>query len=140
MPNTLPPPLAALETRLGLPTGTLQAEDKARAEAALEDAATLILAEVSETLGGKWATAAPKVVILVALKAARREYENPQGINQETLGEHTVGISESSGVFLTGRELAQIRRAATGRRGSYVGSVRTPSAYGPGDTRRPEWQ
>lgn len=137
---TLPPPVAALEVRLGLAEGTLQDEDKARAEAALEDATTLILAEVSETVGARWEAAAPKVVALVALKAARREYENPQGINQETLGEHTVGISESSGVFLTGRELAQIERVATGKRALYVGSVRTPSAYGDGDVRRPEWQ
>lgn len=140
MPNPLPPPLAALESRLGLPAGTLQAEDKKRAEDALDDAATLVLAEVSERTAAKWQTEAPKVVTLVALKAARREFENPQGVNQETLGEHTVGISESSGVYLTGREIAQVRRAATGRTGGFVGSIRTPSAYGPGDTRSPEWR
>lgn len=139
MPVPLPPPVAALETRLGLAPGTLQEEELARAEAALDDAATLILAEVKETTAEKWEAAAPKVVVLVALKAARREFENPQGISQETLGEHTVGISESSGVFLTGRELAQIRRAASGRSGGFVGSIRTPSAYGDGDKEDPVW-
>lgn len=139
MPNPMPPPVAALETRLGLPPGTLQEEELARAEAALEDAATLVLAEVNAATAEKWEAAAPKVVALVALKAARREFENPQGISQETLGEHTVGISESSGVFLTAREIAQIRRAASGRSGGFVGSIRTPSAYGEGNTEEPVW-
>lgn len=139
MPNPLPPPLAALESRLGLPVGSLEGTEKKRAEDALDDAATLVLAEVPDKVAEAWTSDAPKVAVLVALKAARREFENPQGINQETLGEHTVGISESSGVYLTAREIAQIRRAATGRRGAFVGSIRTPSAYGEGDTARPSW-
>ena len=125
----LPPPLSALETRLGLPTDTLQAEDKARAEAALADAATLILAEVSAPVASAWQFDAPAVAVLVALKAARREFENPQGYNTESLGDHAVGITETSGVYLTGREVAQVRRAATGRRAAQVGTTRTPSAY-----------
>ena len=140
MPNPLPPPLAALESRLGLPVGSLQDEEKKRAEDALDDAATLVLAEVSERIAEKWEADAPKVVALVALKAARREFENPRGVNQETLGEHTVGLSESSGVYLTAREVAQVRRAASGRSGGFVGSVRTPSAYGDGNTEAPLWR
>ena len=128
----LPPPVSALEARLGLPAGTLLDEDKARAEAALEDATTLALAEVSETKAAAWELDAPKVVRLVILKAARREFENPRGLETESLGEHTVGIAETSGVYLTGREIAQIKRAATGRSGGFVGSVRTPSAFGDG--------
>ncbi|MFD0044740.1 hypothetical protein ACFVGV_06070 [Pseudarthrobacter scleromae] len=129
----LPPPVSALEARLGLPAGTLLDEDEARAEAALEDATVLALAEVSETKAAAWELDAPKVVRLVILKAARREFENPRGLETESLGEHSVGISETSGVYLTGREIAQIRRAATGRSGGFVGSVRTPSAFGDGD-------
>lgn len=129
---TLPPSLAALESRLGLEPGALDGPDKVRAEAALDDATTLVLAEVSERTGHIWAAgAAPAVVELVVLTAARRGYENPRGINQETLGEHTVGLSESTGVYLTFREASQIARAATGRRG-FTGSVRTPSAYNSG--------
>ncbi|WP_431247266.1 hypothetical protein [Leifsonia xyli] len=71
---------------------------------------------------------APKVVLLVTLKAARREFENPRGINRETQGEHTIGLTEASGVYLTGRELAQVRRAALGRSTGFVGSVRILSA------------
>jgi hypothetical protein len=127
--SALPPPLAALESRLGVPSGTLLVEDQARATAALEDATTLALAEVSTSLGETWTTSAPAVVVLVVLKAARREYENPRGMNLETLGEHSVGLTDLSGVYLTAREIAQVRRAASGRSGGYVGSPRTPSAY-----------
>lgn len=129
MPTPLPPPVSSLEARLGLPTGTLAGEDKVRAETALDDAATLALAEVSEVKAAAWITDAPKVVVLVVLKAARREFENPRGIEEESLGEHRVGLTDTSGVYLTGREIAQIRRAATGRSGGFVGTVRTPSAY-----------
>ncbi|WP_404433293.1 hypothetical protein LG299_02725 [Microbacterium lacus] len=127
-PRALPPPVSYLETRLGLPEGSLDGTDKARAENAIGDATTLVLAEVAETTAERWLTAAPNVVELVILKAARREYENPRGIYQETRGEHSVGLSESSGVYLTARELGQVRRAASTRRHG-VGSLRTPSAY-----------
>jgi hypothetical protein len=125
----LPPAVSALEARLGLPAGTLQGEELARAQAALEDAATLALAEVSATKAAAWEEDAPKVVHLVVLKAARREFENPRGFEQESLGEHSVGLTDTSGVYLTAREVAQIRRAATGRIGGFVGTIHTPSAY-----------
>jgi hypothetical protein len=138
MTSPLPPLVSSLESRLGLPAGALQDEDLARATAALEDAATLALAEVSETLGEAWKLAAPAVVSLVVLKAARREYENPRGMNQEALGEHSVGLTDTSGVYLTAREVAQVRRAANGRTGGFIGSVRTPSAYAT-DTTAASW-
>jgi hypothetical protein len=130
----LPPPVAELEKRLGLPAGTLEDEELGRAEAALEDAATLVLAEAPARIAEAWEADAPRVVVLVTLKAARREFENPRGINQETQGEHTIGLSEASGVYLTGREIAQVRRAALGRSTGFVGSIRIPSAY-----REPGW-
>jgi hypothetical protein len=130
VPTPLPPPVSSLEARLGVPAGSLVEEDLARAEAALEDATTLALSEVSDAKAAEWGLNAPRVVALVVLKAARREYENPRGISQEAQGDHSVSISESSGVYLTSRELAQIRRAAAGRPGGYfVGSVRITSAY-----------
>lgn len=125
----LPPAISALEARLGLPAGALQGEDKIRAEAALDDASALALAEVSTTKATAWTSDAPKVVHLVVLKAARREFENPRGLEQESLGEHSVGLTDTSGVYLTAREVAQIKRAATGRSGGFVGTIRTPSAY-----------
>jgi hypothetical protein len=113
---------------LGLAPGTLDGEDKARAEAALEDATTLALAEISESKATVWRSSSPGVISLVILKAARREYDNPEGFAQESLADHSVTLGESSGVYLTGREIRQIVRAARGRTG-FTGAVRTPSAY-----------
>lgn len=124
----LPPPLSKLESRLGLDAGSLDGTDKARADDAIADATTLVLAEVADTTAARWTEDAPAVIELVILKAARREYENPRGIQQETRGEHSATLTESSGVYLTGREVMQVRRAATKRR-SGVGSLRTPSAF-----------
>lgn len=132
--TTLPPVVGELERRLGLTEGTLEDADKARAEDALDDATELALAEVNRSKAALWREVCPKVVRLVILKAARREVENPMGLTQESVLDHSATIAESSGVFFTGRELALIRREATGRSGSFVGSVRTPSAY----HRRPE--
>ena len=123
---SLPPALEALEARLGAP---VEDADRPRALAALEDATVLVLAEVSARTAALWeAGAAPRVVELVVLTAARRGFENPRGILSETLGEHTVSVSSSTanGVYLTSLEAATIARLANPRR---VGSVRTPSAY-----------
>jgi hypothetical protein len=125
----LPPPVSALEARLGLPSGTLDGPDLARAQAALDDAAVLVLAEVPANTATAWATDAPAVAVLVALKAARREFENPRGLSSEGLGEHSVGLTDTSGVYLTAREVAQVRRAAGVARKGFVGTVRTPSAF-----------
>lgn len=129
MPNPITPPLAALETRLGLPVATLEGPDKARAAAAIEDAVVLVLAEAPANVATAWEADAPRAATLVVLKAARREFENPQGYSTESIGDHSVGTSETSGVYLTAREIGQVRRAATGRSGRFVGTVRTPSAY-----------
>lgn len=127
--TALPPAVSELESRLGLPEGALEGPEKFRATAALDDAATLALAEAPPPVAERWKADTPKVVRLVALKAARREFENPRGIAQETQGEHTIGLSESSGVYLTARGIAQVRRSAFGRPKGFVGSIRTPSAY-----------
>lgn len=132
MPTPLPPPVSSLEKRLGLPVGTLDEEDLARAEEALDDATTLALAEVNETKAILWTVDAPKIVTLIVLKAAKREFENPRGMESESLGEHSVGGLDTTGVYLKRSEIAQIRRAASGRSGGFVGSIRTPSGYGDG--------
>jgi len=130
MPTPLPPALARLEAVLGLPAGTLEGADKARAEEALSGAATLVLEEVPLSVAERWKVDAPDVAVLVVLKAARREWENPRGLETESLGDHAVGLSDASGVYLSPREVALVRRAGRrGRSGGFVGSVRTPSAY-----------
>jgi hypothetical protein len=128
MPRPLPPALAELEADLGFAAGDLTDPDKTRAERALDKATTLVMAE-APAKAEAWAADAPKIVELVVLTAARRGFENPRGIQQETLGAHTVGLSESTGVYLTARELQQVRRAATLGRKGFVGTIRTPSAY-----------
>jgi len=129
MSIALPPTVAALEKRLGIPVGGLTGEDKARAEEALADATTLVLAETSPARADAWALDAPAVVVLVALKAARREFDNPRGINQETVGPRSVGLSETSGVYLTAREVAQVRRAASGRSTGAVGTIKIAPGF-----------
>lgn len=129
--TAFPPPLSALEARLGFEPGDLVAPEKARAESAIEDATALVLAE-APTKAAVWQAAdatVPAVVSLVILKAARREFENPQGLRTEGLGEHSATVDVASGVYLTPLEIALVRRAATGRTGGFTGSIRTPSAY-----------
>jgi hypothetical protein len=130
MTYTLPVPLAHLERRLGVDEGALEGPDKARAEDALEDATALALAEVSAATADRWKADLPAVVRTVLLKAARREYENPQGYRSENLGEFG-GTVDVVGVYLTAPEKEQIRRAGrrSGRTGGFVGTIRTPSAY-----------
>lgn len=130
MNNPLPPSIPALEARLGLTAGTLDTEDAARAEAALQDATEDALSYVPAATATSWRSDAPGIVRVVILKAARREYDNPQGFRQEGLGEHSATVADASGASLNRAEVAKIRRVA-GLAG-FTGSVRTPSAYSAG--------
>lgn len=127
MPTPLPPAVSLLERRLGLPEGDLSDEDLARAEAALDDATEEALSYVPDKLAELWRADVPGVVLVVILKAARREYENPQGFRQEGLGEHNATVETASGVYLTPHEIRRVKRAA-GLVG-FAGTVRIPSAY-----------
>lgn len=135
--TALPLPLAMFERRLGFDEGSLDGPDKARAEDALADATTVVLAEVAEKVATRWRTNLPEVVRLVILKAARREFENPEGYRSQGLGEFSASVDTASGVYLTAHEEAVVRRAASGRREGFTGSVRTPSAFVP--TQRHHW-
>lgn len=128
--TALPPPLDAAALRMGLDDADL-AEDRTatRLLAALEDATEVALAEVHPVTAARWRNAAPAAAHVVIMTAARRAHENPRGIRSETLGEHTVGMTDTSGIFLTRRERALLRRAALGHRSAFVGSLRTRSAY-----------
>lgn len=124
--------LSSLEVRLGIPEGSLSGVDKARAEAALEDASIL----VREAAGQAWTDAAgalpaPETAVTVALRAALREYRNPQGFTTEGLGDYSYQLGEGyqSGAYLTDDERAMIR-SAVGATSPGLGSVRTPYGYG----------
>lgn len=133
--TSLPPPLSELEARLGVEAGSLTGVDKARAERVISDATALALAEVSDVTATGWSadppegTGAPAVVVTVILKAARREFDNPENFSTESLADYAYSVS-ASGVYLTAREAAIIRRAATGRTSTgFVGSVRVRSSF-----------
>lgn len=130
---SLPPlaPVADLETRIGVPVGSLAGEDLARAVAALDDASALIRDEAGVT----WVDAdgvtitAPEAVRIVARRAARREYNNPEELTNESVGQYSNGRArEASSVYLTAGEVAIVHRAA-GKSTSGALSIRTPSAY-----------
>jgi hypothetical protein len=123
MTSPLPIPVAKLETRLRLAAGTLTGPDADAAAQYIADATALALAEVPVATQATWQTACPDVVVLVILKAARREFENPSGLSQEISGEHTITTAATTGVFLTPLEISQVRRAAGLSRGGAVGSV-----------------
>ena len=111
----LPPPLSEFERRLGQPVGSLTGVDAARAGGALEDASALILdeaADVSPAIAAAWATSAPSAMIVIALKAARREWDNPEGLTTAGSPDMQAGLSTASGVFLMPDEVAKVRRAA----------------------------
>ena len=127
--TALPPPVSDLEVRLGLEVGDLTGASLARATAAIADATALVLSEVSDAKAHAWEAAAPKVITTIILKAARREFENPQGLRTETVGEHGITVDEASGVYLTPGEVVKVRRAAGASAAGFTGTVRTPSGY-----------
>jgi hypothetical protein len=132
------PPLATvaqLETRLGLPTGTLADADLARAQADLADASELVrtVARVS------WVDAngnadAPAAVVVVVLQCAMRAYNNPNGYMTETVSADGATYTYSSnpqaiGIYLTADEVMIVqlcaRQALYGNGWHGTGSVLT---------------
>ena len=128
--DELPPlaSIAAFEKRLGLAPGSLQGSDRARAEAALEDASALVRSEAGKSwVDEEGNVTAPPAVVTVTLKAARREYMNPNGFQSEQTGPFMYTLPRGeTGVYLTEPEKQIVRRAA-GKLG--IGTITTPSAY-----------
>lgn len=107
-------------------TGGIDDSDLERAQAALDDASTLIRSEAGRT----WTTTndddeivldlptgddawKADILLRVCCSAARRSLENPDGVSQESLGAYSVSVANaSSDVYLTSGELRDIRRAA----------------------------
>src|SRR5690606_11478740 len=125
------PPLATvadLEARLGLEPGSLTGADRTRAEADLEEDATLVRAAASKAWVAEDGTStAPAIAKTVVLRAALRVYRNPAGHQSNQTGPFAFQIARSEiGIYLTDAEVDLIKDAA-GRSGAYM--VRTPSAY-----------
>src|SRR5436190_5119914 len=97
--------------------GGLKDRERPRAWAALVDASALI----RETANGKtWANDAgtelvevPDLLVAITCAAARRALDNPDGIQQETLGAYSVQLANSSGdIYLTQAEQRLVRKVA----------------------------
>lgn len=135
------PPLAdlnALGDRLGRTDlvdehGAPIAPEGVRAQAALEDASSLVRNEA----GKSWTDEAhavldaniPDIVVSITLAAASRAFQNPQGATQSSMGDVSVSFSRegsAGAVFLTKAEQRAIRKAA-GR--NAFGSIALVSPY-----------
>lgn len=125
--------VADLEKRIGVETGSIEDEDLARAQSALEDASVLVRAEA----GLSWYNeeteqlTAPESVVMVTLRAAIRAYRNPEGLGSESLGgvySYSYANGETS-VYLTAEEKRIVRNAALNVKPSGIQTVRTPSNY-----------
>lgn len=113
--------------------------DPARAQAALDDASSLIRDEAGKSwVDDEGALALPTgtdawradTLVRVCCSAARRSLENPEGISQESLGSYSASMTNaSSDVYLTSGERRSVKRAAG--KGS-IGAI--PVTRGPLET------
>ncbi len=104
--------LAELEARLGLDDGTLTGADRARAQAALDDASALVREEAQQDFVAEdGSLTVPDVVKRVVLGAALRSYRNPDAQIAEAAGpfSRTLKSAEVS-VYLTDAEKQLVRR------------------------------
>jgi hypothetical protein len=98
---------------------TVPAADEERVAAYLEDACALVSDVVGATVTAAWDESgsggeAPGAIVAVVYAAVRRAYENPGGLQGETIGDYSWrgAGSQSVGVYFTPAEVRQIRRAA----------------------------
>lgn len=101
-----------LEARLGLDPESLTGGELGRAQAALADASALVRLEGGQTwVDDAGALTAPDAIVRVTLGAAHRNYVNPDGVVQESVGPFARRLSDqSTGVYLTKAELDIVRR------------------------------
>lgn len=115
--------LADLEKRYG------PVADPTMAQAALDDASTLVRAEA----GVDWAGVGevpPDAVVVVVLAAAARGLRNPDGVEVEGVGQYNVRYGAGlGGVWLTRNERRTVRRAVSGTSG--LGSIELESPWQP---------
>lgn len=119
----------AIELRLGFEKGSLQGADLARAQAALDDASALVRAEAGKPwLDEEGDVTAPAQVVTIVVKAALREFKNPDGFSSEQMGDYSYRTDQTGGVYLTEDERRIVRQAAgAGAYGAWT--VRTRSHY-----------
>lgn len=146
--STLPPlvTVADLEKRLGLVPGSLAGEDLTRAEADIDDVSVLIrdatqMAFIDDIDG---TVAAPDAVLVIAVRAAKRSFLNPDEYSGETAGDYSWQ-ARLTGVYLTDDERETVIHASWGygsdSAGAWngTGSIRTPSPYCDVPPQPPNW-
>jgi hypothetical protein len=96
---------------------SVPASDQERVAVFLEDACALVeeIADVSY----EGASGIPTTIVSVVCRAVRRAYENPDGLQGETIGDYSwrmgytgTANSENSGVYFTRSEERIIKRAS----------------------------
>lgn len=91
--------------------------ERARAEAALEDASALVREEARRD----WTEGAPPAVQAVVLTAALRVMRNPDGITSETIGPYSYKRrDQDADVYLSEAEKAIVRRYRQSSRGLWT--------------------
>lgn len=115
--------LANFQTRYGR---VMVGEEITRVGAHITDASALVV-DVADMTTAWTAATLPAAVLPIVCEVARRAFDNPAGLQSETIGDYTwrggasgTGVAVSSGIYLTSDERRVVRRAA-GRLG--VGTV-----------------
>lgn len=103
----------------------LPAADEERVAVLLEDACDLAADIIGRSYPETSGNEVPSIIIAKVCEAVRRAYENPSGLQGETIGDYTwrgssVGVGAALGIYFTPAESRIMRRAA-GR--SAAGSI-----------------
>jgi hypothetical protein len=100
---------------------TIPAADEERVEALLGDACDLAADIIGKTYAEGSGSEVPSIITAKVCEAVRRAYENPSGLQGETIGDYSwrgsATGSASIGVYFTPGESRIMRRAA-GRSGA----------------------
>lgn len=125
-----------LEVRLRVAVGSLTGADLAYAQACIEDASALVRAASDrDWTDDAGAVNAPASILTVTRQAALRGYRNPDGVAGENFGVYSYNLPQGeTGLGLTKEEVETCEKVAAsysggGSGGSFVGSMRTRSAY-----------
>lgn len=116
------PAFATIDEFIDRLPGGLDNDDLLRAQAAIDDASTVIRSFAGKTWCNDAGTAVDfgdlaqyhqDEIVRITISAARRAFTNPEGATEMTLGDTSIGLSDSSSdVYLTAAEKAAVRRAA----------------------------
>jgi len=125
------------ETRWGR---TLTATEITQVEALLTDASALVL-DIADLTTNWTAATLPAAVLPVICEVVRRAFDNPAGLQGETIGDYTwrgakagAQAEETSGVYLTPAEKRTVRRSA-GRLAVGAVTLSSDTPFGPIDQR-----